>query len=86
MPSAMAEPPPDCSGCPPDEVLIKHASAVLTDDALARELEFEDRIDRKLEQTLDRLAKVKAAKQGGSFREAQRRSRSHPRRIIGLAG
>jgi hypothetical protein len=73
-------------GQPPDEVLIKHASAVLTDDAFARELEFEDRIDRKLEQTLDRLAKVKAARQGGSFREAQRCSRSRPRRIIGLAG
>jgi hypothetical protein len=73
-------------GPPPDEVLIKRASAVLTDDALARELEFEDRIDRKLEQTLDRLAKVKAAKQPASFREAQRRSRSPPRRIIGLAG
>ncbi|MGY8678210.1 hypothetical protein Q2941_10365 [Bradyrhizobium sp. UFLA05-153] len=72
-------------GCPPDEVLIKQSSAVLTDDAFARELEFEERIDRKLEQTLDRLEKVKAAKRRVSFHEAQRFNRSHPVRIVGFA-
>jgi hypothetical protein len=72
-------------GRPPDEVLIKQTSAVLTDDAFARELEFEERIDRKLEQTLDRLEKVKAAKRRVSFREVQRFDRSHPDRIVGFA-
>src|SRR5205085_7023028 len=69
-------------GNPPDEVLIKHSSAVLTDDAFSRELEFEMRIDRELEQALERLRKIKAAKQRTSFREAQRFDRSHSEAII----
>jgi len=58
------------------------ASAVLTDDVIARELEFEARIDRILEQTLDRLERAKAAKRRVSFREAQRFSRSHSGRLV----
>jgi hypothetical protein len=69
---------------PPDEVLIKRSSALLTDDVFARELEFEERDDRRIEQTLDRLEKVKAAKRRVSFREAQRFSRSHPTRLNGF--
>jgi hypothetical protein len=69
----------------PDEVLIKQSSAILTDDTFARELEFEERIDRTIEQALERLERAKAAKRQVSFREAQRFSRSHPVRIVGFA-
>jgi hypothetical protein len=69
---------------PSDELLIKRSSTLLTDDVFARELEFEERIDRRIEQTLDRLEKVKAAKRPVSFREAQRFSRSHPTRLDGF--
>jgi hypothetical protein len=63
-------------------VLIKQSSAILTDDVFARELEFEERIDRTIEQTLDRLEKVKAAKRRVSFLESQRFDRSHPSRLV----
>jgi hypothetical protein len=58
------------------------SSSVITDDVFARELEFEERIDRTLEKTLDRLEKVKATKGRVSFREAQRLSRSNPGRLV----
>jgi hypothetical protein len=56
--------------------------AAITDDVFARELEFEARSDRTIEQTLDRLEKVKAAKRRVSFREAQRFDRSHRSRLV----
>ena len=56
-------------------------SPVFTHEVFARELEFEDRIDRILEQTLDRLYKVKAAKRRVSFREAQGFDRNETRRF-----
>jgi len=61
---------------------IMQSSAILSDDLFARELEFEARIDRTIEQALDRLEKVKAAKRRVSFREAQRFSRSNPDRLV----
>ena len=64
---------------------IKQSSAILTDDMFARELEFEARIDKTIEQTLDCLEKAKAAKRRVSFREAQRFSRSHPGRLVRFA-
>lgn len=60
---------------PPDEALIQQSSAILTDDVFARELEFEERIDRMIEQARARLEKIKKSKQQTSFREAQRRAR-----------
>ena len=71
-------------GRPPDEVLVKHSSAVLTDDVLAGELESEERNDRMIEQSLTRLEKIKKSKQQTSFREAQRFGRTHSGLIIGL--
>jgi hypothetical protein len=71
-------------GRPPDEVLIKESSAVLTDDVFARELEFEEHIDRMIQQALARLEKIKKSKQQTSFREAQRFRRAHGGLIIGL--
>ena len=63
-------------GDPPDEVLIQQSSAILTDDVFARELGFEERIDRKLEQARAELEKIKKSKQQTSFREAQRLRRA----------
>jgi hypothetical protein len=65
-------------GRPPDEVLIEQSSAILTDDVFARELGFEERIDRKLEQARAELEKIKKSKQQTSFREAQRLRRARP--------
>jgi hypothetical protein len=58
------------------------ASTAHKDEVFARELEFEERIDRIIERTLDRLEKVKAAKRQVSFREAQRFGRSHSGRLV----
>jgi hypothetical protein len=63
-------------------VAITIASTVFKDEVFARELEFEERIDKTIEQTLNRLEKVKAAKRQVSFREAQRFDRSHPGRLV----
>jgi hypothetical protein len=68
-------------GSPPDEVLIGQAAAVLTDEAFARELEFERQLDRELEQAIDRLLKIKEKKRRITFRDAQRFDRAHPTRL-----
>ena len=60
----------------PDGLLVTHWSAVLTDHVFARELEFEERIDRMIERALTRLEKIKKSKQQTSFREAQRLRRA----------
>ena len=65
-------------GLKPRGVLLMEASAILTDDLLAREVECEERMDRTMEQALERLAKVKAAKRKGAYREVQRLALVHP--------
>ena len=67
----------------PDEGL-KQSSTVLTDDVFARELEFEEWIDKIIAQALTRLEKIKKSKQQTSFREAQRLSRARRGLIIGF--
>jgi hypothetical protein len=69
-------------GRKPREVLMKEASAILTDEQLTAELEFEEQIDRKIENALGRLEKLKAAKRKGSFREAQRFTPARVARIV----
>jgi hypothetical protein len=71
-------------GNPPDEVLFKQSSAIVTDDVLARELEFEQLNNRILEQALTQLEKIKKSKQQTSFREAQRLDRARRGLVIGL--
>jgi hypothetical protein len=63
-------------GYPPDEGLIQRSSTVLTDDVFARELEFEEWIDKIIEQARVRLENIKKSKQQTSFREAQRLRRA----------
>lgn len=70
-------------GSPPDEVLMNQSAAVLTDEVLARQLEFEARIDAELTRAVDRLVKIKAAKRQITFREVQRFNRTHPVRLSG---
>lgn len=62
----------------PSIVLITEVSAILRDDLFARELECEERIDKAMEHALERLAKVKAAKRKGAYREVQRLALVHP--------
>ena len=70
-------------GTKPLDVLMLEASTILTDDLFARELEFEERIDRMIERTLDRLAKEKAADRQRSFRDSHRFNRTRSIRITG---
>ena len=65
-------------GDPPRELLIDRSAAVLNDELFARELEFEERIDATLHRALDRLEKIRAAKQRITFLEARRFSKTHP--------
>jgi hypothetical protein len=68
----------------PDEGLIQQSSTVLTDDVFARELEFEEWIDKIIAQALTRLEKIKKSKQQTLFREAQRLGGARQGLVIGL--
>lgn len=62
---------------PPAATRSADPPTILTDDVFARELEFEEWIDKIIAQALTRLEKIKKSKQQTSFSEAQRRSRAH---------
>jgi len=61
---------------PPAATRFADPPTILTDDVLARELEFEEWIDKIIAQALTRLEKIKKSKQQTSFREAQRLRRA----------
>jgi hypothetical protein len=60
----------------PTATRFRNPPTILTDDVFARELEFEEWIDKIIAQALTRLEKIKKSKQQTSFREAQRLRRA----------
>jgi hypothetical protein len=69
---------------PPAAARFADPPTILTDDVFARELEFEEWIDKIIAQALTRLEKIKKSKQQTSFREAQRLGRARQGLVVGL--
>ncbi|MCK1353577.1 hypothetical protein IVB56_21415 [Bradyrhizobium sp. CW7] len=66
---------------PCEEVRMMMAAEFLTDDVLARELEFERQCDAMFDRALDRLTRLKAAKRRLSLQERKSFHEKEPSRL-----